>query len=127
MQREPFVFLHSPVRHTFHVKWLIYFIFLPKFYFPTQILFLDPIFLTYVCIRGVFILTTECPSLIVTLVVTLRKFFSLVFSILYFKNPFTLYHWLGTACVFGGTLLFTGIFHMARDALFPPRKTKKVE
>ncbi|XP_038054337.1 UDP-xylose and UDP-N-acetylglucosamine transporter-like [Patiria miniata] len=81
----------------------------------------------YVCIRGVFILTTECPSLIVTLVVTLRKFFSLVFSILYFKNPFTVYHWMGTACVFSGTLLFTGVFHMAWDRLFPPNKAKKVE
>lgn len=36
-----------------------------------------------VCIRGVFILTTECASLTVTLVVTLRKFVSLIFSILY--------------------------------------------
>ncbi|XP_022107262.1 UDP-xylose and UDP-N-acetylglucosamine transporter-like isoform X2 [Acanthaster planci] len=81
----------------------------------------------YVCIRGVFILTTECPSLIVTLVVTLRKFFSLVFSILYFKNPFTFYHWMGTGCVFAGTLLFTSVFHMAWDVLFPPSKAKKVE
>uniref|UniRef100_A0A8D0CSG4 Solute carrier family 35 member B4 n=1 Tax=Sander lucioperca TaxID=283035 RepID=A0A8D0CSG4_SANLU len=36
----------------------------------------------YVCIRGVFILTTECTSLTVTLVVTLRKFLSLIFSII---------------------------------------------
>ena len=63
----------------------------------------------YVCIRGVFILTTECPSLIVTLVVTLRKFVSLLFSIFYFQNPFTLYHWVATAMVFMGTALFTGI------------------
>lgn len=65
----------------------------------------------YVCIRGVFILTTECPSLIVTLVVTLRKFVSVLFSIYYFKNPFTLYHWVATAMVFSGTLLFTGIIN----------------
>ncbi|XP_071809940.1 UDP-xylose and UDP-N-acetylglucosamine transporter-like [Asterias amurensis] len=81
----------------------------------------------YVCIRGVFILTTECPSLIVTLIVTLRKFFSLVFSILYFRNPFTVYHWLGTAFVFTGIFLFTGVFHKMRDFLVPPSKTKKVE
>ena len=63
----------------------------------------------YVCISSVFVLTTECASLTVTLVVTLRKFLSLIFSIMYFNNPFTVYHWLGTGLVFGGTLLFSDI------------------
>lgn len=63
----------------------------------------------YLCIRSVYILTTECASLTVTLVVTLRKFVSLLFSILYFKNPFTIYHWLGTGLVFFGTLIFTEV------------------
>jgi len=63
----------------------------------------------YVCISSVFVLTTECASLTVTLVVTLRKFLSLLFSIMYFNNPFTPYHWLGTGLVFGGTLLFSDI------------------
>ncbi|XP_077452777.1 UDP-xylose and UDP-N-acetylglucosamine transporter [Stigmatopora argus] len=63
----------------------------------------------YVCIRGVFILTTECASLTVTLVVTLRKFLSLIFSILYFQNPFTPWHWVGTAVVFMGTLIYTEV------------------
>ncbi|XP_027761466.1 UDP-xylose and UDP-N-acetylglucosamine transporter-like [Empidonax traillii] len=64
----------------------------------------------YVCIRGVFTLTTECPSLTVTLVVTLRKFLSLILSILYFQNPFTAWHWAGTALVFLGTLLYSEIW-----------------
>jgi UDP-xylose/UDP-N-acetylglucosamine transporter B4 len=63
----------------------------------------------YFCIRSVFILTTECSSLIVTLVITLRKFISLIFSIIYFQNDFTLYHWIGTAAVFLGTFLFSNI------------------
>uniref|UniRef100_A0A8C4QVB6 Solute carrier family 35 member B4 n=1 Tax=Eptatretus burgeri TaxID=7764 RepID=A0A8C4QVB6_EPTBU len=63
----------------------------------------------YVCIRSVFILTTECTSLTVTLVVTLRKFFSLIISIMYFGNPFTSWHWLGTSIVLLGTLLYTGL------------------
>uniref|UniRef100_K7FNY6 Solute carrier family 35 member B4 n=1 Tax=Pelodiscus sinensis TaxID=13735 RepID=K7FNY6_PELSI len=62
------------------------------------------------CIRGVFTLTTECPSLTVTLVVTLRKFVSLIFSILYFRNPFTAWHWLGTFFVFVGTLLYAEVW-----------------
>ena len=61
----------------------------------------------YGCIRTVYKLTTECASLTVTLVVTNRKFLSILFSILYFGNPFTWKHWLGTFVVFGGTLLFT--------------------
>lgn len=63
----------------------------------------------YFCIRSVFILTTQCPSLVVTLVITLRKFVSLIFSIIYFQNEFTLNHWIGTAAVFLGTFLFSNI------------------
>lgn len=63
----------------------------------------------YLCINSVFILTTECTSLTVTLVVTLRKFVSLVFSIFYFNNPFTVYHWFGTLLVFFGTLIYTEV------------------
>ena len=37
----------------------------------------------YLCISAVFVLTSECASLTVTLVVTLRKFISLLFSIWY--------------------------------------------
>ncbi|XP_061826389.2 UDP-xylose and UDP-N-acetylglucosamine transporter isoform X1 [Nerophis lumbriciformis] len=79
----------------------------------------------YVCIRGVFILTTECASLTVTLVVTLRKFLSLIFSIVYFQNPFTPWHWLGTAVVFVGTLLYTEVWAGVTRSL--SRKKKKAE
>ncbi len=79
----------------------------------------------YVCIRGVFILTTECPSLIVTLVLTLRKFASLLFSIFYFKNPFTLAHWLATLMVFSGTALFTGVLNPLINLL--PRVDKETK
>lgn len=67
------------------------------------------IFTQYVCIRSVYVLTTECSSLTVTLVITLRKFVSLLLSIYYFQNPFTFTHWFGTVLVFTGTLLFTGV------------------
>uniref|UniRef100_A0A3Q2GFS9 Solute carrier family 35 member B4 n=1 Tax=Cyprinodon variegatus TaxID=28743 RepID=A0A3Q2GFS9_CYPVA len=78
----------------------------------------------YVCIRGVFILTTECTSLTVTLVVTLRKFLSLIFSILYFQNPFTAWHWVGTAVVFVGTLLYTEVWSSVRAALRGDKEKK---
>ncbi|XP_037745308.1 UDP-xylose and UDP-N-acetylglucosamine transporter isoform X2 [Chelonia mydas] len=81
----------------------------------------------YVCIRGVFILTTECTSLTVTLVVTLRKFVSLIFSILYFKNPFTAWHWLGTLFVFVGTLMYTEVWTSLGPLLARQRKEAKKE
>ncbi|KAM8719643.1 hypothetical protein ACLKA7_005815 [Drosophila subpalustris] len=70
----------------------------------------------YVCISSVYVLTTECASLTVTLVVTLRKFVSLLFSIVYFRNPFTLSHWLGTVLVFFGTILFANVINQVKDA-----------
>ncbi|RDD43845.1 UDP-xylose and UDP-N-acetylglucosamine transporter [Trichoplax sp. H2] len=61
----------------------------------------------------------QCSSLTVTLVVTLRKFANLVISVLYFNNPFTLYHWLGTVLVFGGSLAF---FQASRKAASSPQE-----
>ncbi|XP_029184756.1 UDP-xylose and UDP-N-acetylglucosamine transporter-like [Acropora muricata] len=78
----------------------------------------------YVCIRSVYVLTSECTSLTVTLVITLRKFLSLMFSIFYFKNPFTIYHWIGTVLVFGGTIAFTDILSKIRTALLPNKEIK---
>uniref|UniRef100_K1QXP1 UDP-xylose and UDP-N-acetylglucosamine transporter n=1 Tax=Magallana gigas TaxID=29159 RepID=K1QXP1_MAGGI len=77
----------------------------------------------YICIRSVFILTTECSALSVTLVVTLRKFVSLILSIFYFHNPFTHLHWIGTALTFVGVILFTEMVHV--PGLMPPKKGVK--
>jgi len=60
-------------------------------------------------VSSVFSLTANCSSLTVNLVVTLRKFLSLLLSVIYFDNNFTAFHWLGTFLVFTGTLLFTGV------------------
>ncbi|XP_063977508.1 UDP-xylose and UDP-N-acetylglucosamine transporter [Diachasmimorpha longicaudata] len=81
----------------------------------------------YMCIASVFVLTTECTSLTVTLVVTLRKFVSLIFSILYFRNEFSLYHWIGTSLVFSGTIIFTEVIPKLRESLSPRADDKKVK
>lgn len=78
----------------------------------------------YICISSVYFLTTECSSLTVTLVITLRKFASLLFSILYFRNPFTLYHWIGTLLVFVGTVIFTEIPQKIQQSVTSTQKTK---
>jgi UDP-xylose/UDP-N-acetylglucosamine transporter B4 len=79
----------------------------------------------YVCISSVFVLTTECASLTVTLVLTLRKFVSLIISIIYFKNPFTLWHWMGTIMVFAGTFMFTNLIKKIKDYQLAQQKLKK--
>uniref|UniRef100_T1J857 NADH dehydrogenase [ubiquinone] 1 alpha subcomplex assembly factor 3 n=1 Tax=Strigamia maritima TaxID=126957 RepID=T1J857_STRMM len=77
----------------------------------------------YLCISSVFVLTTECSSLVVTLVVTLRKFISLIFSIWYFNNPFTAEHWIGTSFVFAGTLVFIDVYNIVRKLITKEKKT----
>lgn len=52
---------------------------------------------------------TELSALAITVILTLRKFMSLVFSILYFQNQFTEYHALGSTLVFCGTLIFSEV------------------
>lgn len=79
----------------------------------------------YICISAVFVLTTECASLTVTLVVTLRKFLSLLFSIWYFQNPFTSLHWVGTVLVFSGTMLFSDIPKLVSDCYKPVEKVSE--
>lgn len=101
---------------------------------PSQWLFIGANVITqYVCISSVYVLTTECSSLTVTLVVTLRKFVSLLFSIVYFSNPFTVYHWIGTLLVFVGTIVFTEVVPNVRRSLSaaggaaaPKKPVKKV-
>uniref|UniRef100_A0A7E4V6Z6 UAA transporter n=1 Tax=Panagrellus redivivus TaxID=6233 RepID=A0A7E4V6Z6_PANRE len=61
----------------------------------------------WVCILFVYQLNSKVDSLTVTLVVTLRKFLSLLISIFWFGNVFTATHWVGAALVFGGTLAFS--------------------
>jgi drug/metabolite transporter (DMT)-like permease len=46
-------------------------------------------------------------ALTASLVLTLRKFVSLLFSIVIFAHPFTTLHWAGTALVFGGSLAYS--------------------
>ncbi|KAG5675045.1 hypothetical protein PVAND_004984 [Polypedilum vanderplanki] len=84
---------------------------------PCQVLYLIANMITqYICIRSVYVLTTECTSLTVTLVVTLRKFASLIFSIFYFNNPFTSAHWIGTIFVFIGTVIFVEIIPKMKES-----------
>ncbi len=61
----------------------------------------------YVCIRGVYMLTMMLGTLTTTLVITVRKFISLLISLMYFNNTFTMTHWIATVLVFGGGITFS--------------------
>lgn len=76
-------------------------------------------FTQYICISSVYKLSAECQSLTVTLVLTLRKLFSLLFSVIYFQNPFTFAHWFGSTLVFTGTLVFSETHYEIKEIFFP--------
>ncbi|KAI8100021.1 UAA transporter [Halteromyces radiatus] len=61
----------------------------------------------YICIAGVNRMTAVCTSLTLNLVLNLRKFTSLVISIIYFENAFGLVAQIGSAFVIFGTLIYT--------------------
>ena len=66
----------------------------------------------YVCIAGVNRMTAIASSLTLNLVLNLRKFTSLLISILFFNNDFGVGAQMGTGLVILGTIVYTygGIF-----------------
>ncbi|ESN89858.1 hypothetical protein HELRODRAFT_116728 [Helobdella robusta] len=74
---------------------------------PRQWIFIiGSVFSNLICIKSIYWLTSCYSSLTVAMIVTLRKFISLIVSLTYFDNIFTFYHWLATFFIFSGTLLF---------------------
>jgi UDP-xylose/UDP-N-acetylglucosamine transporter B4 len=59
-----------------------------------------------ICLLGVHNTTSSMGTLVCTFATTVRKFFSLIFSVWYFQSPFTPAHTIGSVCVFIGTYLF---------------------
>ena len=60
----------------------------------------------YMCIMGVYYLCSFADPLTVNVVLTLRKFVSLMISIFVFNNTFTFFHWIGAILVLGGAILY---------------------
>ncbi|CAO3662148.1 unnamed protein product [Umbelopsis ramanniana] len=75
----------------------------------------------YVCISGVNRMTAVSTSLTLNLVLNLRKFTSLVISIVYFNNPFDMGAVFGSILVFIGTILYT------QSASRPAAPAKKLQ
>jgi solute carrier family 35 (UDP-xylose/UDP-N-acetylglucosamine transporter), member B4 len=81
----------------------------------------------FVCIKGVYQLTPIADPLTVNVTLTVRKFVSLMVSIVLFNNTFTLAHWIGATCVFGGALYYGTLPAPQKIPIVPPIKheTKK--
>ncbi|KAJ5072183.1 udp-xylose and udp-n-acetylglucosamine transporter [Anaeramoeba ignava] len=63
--------------------------------------------LTYhFCIRGVYQISSITDSLTTTFMLSVRKFISILISVLYFRNVFTFYHWISTILVFSGSIFY---------------------
>ena len=60
----------------------------------------------WVCVTGVYTLTSVSDPLTVNVTLTVRKSVSLLLSIWAFGNTFTPPHWVGSCLVFGGALLY---------------------
>uniref|UniRef100_A0A7S4GH81 Sugar phosphate transporter domain-containing protein n=1 Tax=Eutreptiella gymnastica TaxID=73025 RepID=A0A7S4GH81_9EUGL len=63
-------------------------------------------FTQWLCIRGVLQLTQLTDALTLTMVITLRKMISLLFSVYFFGNAFTGLHWGAAFLTFGGSVLY---------------------
>ena len=60
----------------------------------------------FACVSGVYRLTSSASTLTTTLVITCRKFVSVLLSVAWFAHAFSRAHWLGTAVVFLGTAVY---------------------
>ena len=60
-----------------------------------------------VCISGVQKASSLASAVTLNLILSLRKFTSLVLSVILFKNHFTFMHWVGSILVFLGTVCYS--------------------
>jgi UDP-xylose/UDP-N-acetylglucosamine transporter B4 len=70
---------------------------------------IDAMYLTiYVdfCISGVSKLSSTTTSVTLNLVLTIRKFISVIISVVFFNNPFYLGNWIGFLIVIVGTIIY---------------------
>ena len=78
------------------------------FSIPRMVVFLlGNILSQYVCARSIFQLSSHYSSLTITMLLTLRKFVSIIISVSFLGNIFTAWHWVGTVLVFAGTSIFS--------------------
>ncbi len=73
----------------------------------------------YFCIQGVYALNTSTDQLTVNMVLTARKVASLLASVAFFGNAFSVYHVAGSVLVFGGVVAFSFVNQSTQLPLSP--------
>ncbi|ORX47883.1 hypothetical protein BCR36DRAFT_330063 [Piromyces finnis] len=77
----------------------------------------------YICVSGVQKLSSICSSVTLNLILNVRKFISLLISVIFFKNPFSKMSWFGSIFVFAGVIWYV----KASDMLKKKEKTKEIK
>ncbi|CAE7293415.1 slc35b4 [Symbiodinium sp. CCMP2456] len=80
------------------------------FHFPGQILWLlvNNVSQT-ICLKGVFRTSATVTPLALTIILSVRKFLSVVVSIVLFSNPWTAQHSAATVLIFGGAFAYSQV------------------
>merc|ERR1719482_1435000 len=60
-----------------------------------------------ICIKGVFRLSAHYSPLTVNITLSVRKFLSVLFSIVWFGNAWTMLHSVATVAIFGGVFAYS--------------------
>jgi len=77
----------------------------------------------YICVSGVQKLSSICSSVTLNLILNIRKFISLLISVIFFNNPFSTMSWFGSVIVFVGVVWYV----KASDMLKKKEKAKAKE
>jgi len=119
-----FLFLASDITQHFNIVMDSPAIGPQTFPIPRMVLFLlGNILSQYVCASSIFQLSTTYSSLTITMLLTLRKFFSILISGWFFGNILTAWHWVGTLLVFIATFMFSNDIQI-NDGLISNKKSQ---
>jgi UDP-xylose/UDP-N-acetylglucosamine transporter B4 len=62
-----------------------------------------------ICLKGVFRTSASFSALSLTIILSVRKFFSVLVSIVWFSNPWTVFHSIATVLIFGGAFAYSQV------------------
>lgn len=81
----------------------------------------------YICVSGVQKLSSLCSSVTLNLILNIRKFISLLISVIFFDNPFSLWSWFGSVFVFLGVVWYVKASDMLKKQEKIKAKTNETE
>jgi len=83
------------------------------------------VFSQYLCLMGVYIVTSNSGTLTCNFAITIRKFVSLIISVFFFNHSFTLSQWIFSGVAFVGVYLYSSIEQELKQKLKQELKQAK--